>query len=44
MEYDNGPFKLVCKDFSLVDMIVNSEEDLTIIGVVDLKWVYVGPA
>ncbi|KAJ6188553.1 hypothetical protein N7519_003461 [Penicillium mononematosum] len=42
--YDRGPFKLICDDFGPANMIVRSKEDLTIIGVVDLEWVYAGPA
>ncbi|KAJ5194850.1 uncharacterized protein N7498_008288 [Penicillium cinerascens] len=42
--YDRGPFKLVCDDFGPANMIVRSKEDLTIIAVVDLEWVYAGPA
>ncbi|KAJ5775788.1 uncharacterized protein N7511_000799 [Penicillium nucicola] len=42
--YEQGPFKLICDDFGPANMIVRSKEDLTIIGVVDLEWVYAGPA
>ncbi|KAJ5145893.1 uncharacterized protein N7515_000457 [Penicillium bovifimosum] len=42
--YENGPFKLICDDFGPANMIVKSEKDLTIVGVVDLEWVYAGPA
>lgn len=42
--YKNGPFKLICDDFGPANMIVKSEKDLTIVGVVDLEWVYAGPA
>lgn len=42
--YDNGPFKLICDDLGLANMIVRSEDDLTIVGVVDFEWVYAGPA
>ncbi|KUJ07302.1 uncharacterized protein LY89DRAFT_677923 [Mollisia scopiformis] len=44
MEYDRGPFKLICDDLGLANMIVKSKEDLTIIGMVDLEWSYIGPA
>ncbi|KAI2670582.1 hypothetical protein LCP963914a_9840 [Penicillium roqueforti] len=44
MAYDKGPFKLICDDFGPANVIVQSKDDLTIIGVVDLEWVYVGPA
>ncbi|PCG88071.1 hypothetical protein PENOC_112630 [Penicillium occitanis (nom. inval.)] len=43
-DYDKGPFKLVCEDFGLANLIVRSHHDLTIIGVVDLEWSYAGPA
>ncbi|KAE8148026.1 hypothetical protein BDV25DRAFT_142161 [Aspergillus avenaceus] len=42
--YDRGPFKLICDDFGLANVIVRSGDDLTITGVVDLEWVYAGPA
>jgi hypothetical protein len=42
--YEKGPFKLICDDFGPANMIVKSEKDLTIVGVVDLEWVYAGPA
>jgi hypothetical protein len=40
-EYNNGPFKLICDDFSPANMIVT--EDLDIIAVVDWEWSYAGP-
>jgi hypothetical protein len=43
-KYDRGPFKLICDDFGPANMIVRSKDDLTIVGVVDLEWVYAGPA
>jgi hypothetical protein len=43
-KYDNGPFKLICDDLGLANMIVKSKDDLTIIGLVDLEWSYIGPA
>ncbi|CAG8049799.1 unnamed protein product [Penicillium olsonii] len=43
-EYKNGPFKLICDDFGPANMIVKSDEDFTIVEVVDLEWVYAGPA
>ncbi|PLB47162.1 hypothetical protein P170DRAFT_448837 [Aspergillus steynii IBT 23096] len=42
--YENGPFKLICDDFGLGNVIVRSKDDLTITGVVDMEWVYAGPA
>jgi len=42
--YDRGKFKLICDDLGLSNLIVKSKEDLTIVGVVDLEWSYVGPA
>ena len=35
--YDRGPFKLICDDLGLANSIVRSEEDLTIVGVVDFN-------
>lgn len=43
-EYDRRRFKLICDDLSLANVIVRSEEDLTIVGLVDLEWSYIGPA
>lgn len=43
-QYDGGPFKLICDDFGLANLIVRSREDLTVIGVIDLEWSYAGPA
>lgn len=42
--YDRGPFKIICDDFGLANVMVRSKDDLTIIGVVDIEWVYAGPA
>lgn len=42
--YEHGPFKLICDDFGLGNLIVKSCDDLTVIGVVDLEWSYAGPA
>lgn len=43
-KYDQGPFKLICDDLGPANVIVRSQGDLTIVGVVDLEWVYAGPA
>ncbi|PBP16941.1 hypothetical protein BUE80_DR012316 [Diplocarpon rosae] len=43
-DYDHGPFKIICDDLGMANMIVKSEQDLTVVGVVDLEWSYVGPA
>lgn len=43
-KYDHGPFKLICDDLGLANMIVKSKEDLAIVGMVDLEWSYIGPA
>lgn len=43
-DYNHGPFKLICDDLSLANVIVRSEDDLTIVGLVDLEWSYAGPA
>ncbi|GAD91975.1 conserved hypothetical protein [Paecilomyces variotii No. 5] len=43
-QYDRHKFKLICDDFGLGNFIVRSREDLTVVGVVDLEWSYIGPA
>lgn len=43
-KYDQGPFKLICDDLGLGNVIVKSEDDLTVVGIVDLEWAYAGPA
>ncbi|KAL1867028.1 hypothetical protein Plec18167_008819 [Paecilomyces lecythidis] len=43
-KYDRGKFKLICDDLGLANLIVRSSEDLTVVGVVDLEWSYIGPA
>ncbi|KAI5928344.1 hypothetical protein F4810DRAFT_190345 [Camillea tinctor] len=43
-KYERGPFKLICDDLGLANLIVRSPDDLTIVGVVDLEWSYIGPA
>jgi hypothetical protein len=43
-DYDKGPSKMVCKHFSFANIIVRSDDDFTIIRVVDLEWSYAGPA
>lgn len=43
-EYDHHKFKLICDDFGLGNLIVRSREDLTVVGVVDMEWSYIGPA
>lgn len=43
-DYDQGPFKLIWDGFTPSNMIVRSQDDLIIMGVVDLEWVYAGPA
>ncbi|ESZ95861.1 phosphotransferase enzyme family protein [Sclerotinia borealis F-4128] len=43
-QYDHCKFKLICDDLGLANLIVRSKEDLTIVGVVDLEWSYIGPA
>lgn len=43
-QYDHGPFKLICDDFGPANVLVRSPDDLTIVGVIDLEWVYAGPA
>ncbi|KAL4985841.1 hypothetical protein BDW68DRAFT_164298 [Aspergillus falconensis] len=43
-KYDRCKFKLVCDDLGLANLIVRGREDLTVVGVVDLEWSYIGPA
>lgn len=43
-DYDCGHFKIICDDLSLANVIVRSKDDLTIVGLVDLEWSYIGPA
>ncbi|RHZ67865.1 hypothetical protein CDV55_105981 [Aspergillus turcosus] len=43
-KYDRCKFKLICDDLGLANLIVRSREDLTVVGVVDLEWSYIGPA
>lgn len=43
-KYDRCKFKLICDDLGLANLIVRSKEDLTVVGVVDLEWSYIGPA
>jgi hypothetical protein len=43
-KYDRCKFKLICDDFGLANLIVRGREDLTVVGVVDLEWSYIGPA
>lgn len=41
--YDRCKFKLICDDLGLANLIVRGREDLTVVGVVDLEWSYIGP-
>ncbi|KAL2867736.1 aminoglycoside phosphotransferase family protein [Aspergillus lucknowensis] len=43
-KYDHCKFKLICDDLGLANLIVRGKDDLTIVGVVDLEWSYIGPA
>ncbi|CAG7922453.1 unnamed protein product [Penicillium olsonii] len=43
-KYDRGKFKLICDDLGLANLIVRGAEDLTVVGLVDLEWSYIGPA
>ncbi|KAI9807572.1 MAG: hypothetical protein M1825_005512 [Sarcosagium campestre] len=43
-KYDRCKFKLICDDLGLANLIVRGREDLTVVGVVDLEWSYIGPA
>lgn len=37
-EYDRGPFKLICDDLGLANLILKSDDNFTVVGVVDLEW------
>ncbi|TAQ90749.1 hypothetical protein B7494_g929 [Chlorociboria aeruginascens] len=43
-KYNRCKFKLICDGLGLANLIVRSKEDLTVVGVVDLEWSYIGPA
>ncbi|OQE06526.1 hypothetical protein PENVUL_c017G05713 [Penicillium vulpinum] len=43
-KYDRCKFKLICDDLGLANLIVRGTEDLTVVGLVDLEWSYIGPA
>ncbi|PLB52195.1 phosphotransferase enzyme family protein [Aspergillus steynii IBT 23096] len=43
-KYDSRKFKLICDDLGLANLIVRGRQDLTVVGVVDLEWSYIGPA
>ncbi len=36
-EYNEGPFKFICDDFGLANMLVDSRENLKIRGFVDFE-------
>lgn len=42
--YDQGPFRPICDDTGPPNVMVRSKDDLIITGVIDLEWVYAGPA
>jgi hypothetical protein len=43
-EYDRSRFKIICDDLGLANLMVRGRHDLTVIGLVDLEWSYIGPA
>ncbi|KAL2827721.1 hypothetical protein BDW59DRAFT_179007 [Aspergillus cavernicola] len=43
-DYERCKFKLICDDLGLANLIVRGREDITVVGVVDLEWSYIGPA
>ncbi|KAK1142535.1 hypothetical protein N8T08_007509 [Aspergillus melleus] len=43
-KYDRCKFKFICDDLGLANLIVRGKEDLTVVGVIDLEWSYIGPA
>ncbi|RHZ58439.1 hypothetical protein CDV55_105911 [Aspergillus turcosus] len=42
-KYDHGPFKLICDDFRLRNILVNNAQDLKIVAVLDWEWAYAAP-
>ncbi|GIJ91158.1 hypothetical protein Asppvi_010123 [Aspergillus pseudoviridinutans] len=42
-KYDHGPFKLICDDFRLGNILVNNAQDLKIVAVLDWEWAYTAP-
>jgi hypothetical protein len=43
-KYDRCKFKLIYDDPGLTNLIVRGRNDLTVTGVVNLEWSYIGPA
>jgi hypothetical protein len=43
-DYDRTKFKIICDDLGLARLMVKSREDLTVIGVIDFEWYYIGLA
>jgi hypothetical protein len=43
-DYKHSPGKIICGELGLSNLIAESENDLTIVWVVDFKWSYVGPS
>ncbi len=43
-KHEHGPFKLVLDDVGLASLLVRSNDDLTVVGMVDLEWVHAAPA
>ncbi|EAW15264.1 phosphotransferase family protein [Aspergillus clavatus NRRL 1] len=42
-KYDHGPFRLICDDFRLGNLLVNNAQDLKIVAVLDWEWAYAAP-
>ncbi|KAF2022106.1 hypothetical protein BU24DRAFT_430534 [Aaosphaeria arxii CBS 175.79] len=42
--FDRTKFKLICDDLGAANLMIRSRQDLTIIGIVDFEWSYIGPA
>lgn len=42
-KYDHGPFKLICDDFRLGNILVNNAQDLKMVAVLDWEWAYTAP-
>ncbi|KZF21602.1 hypothetical protein L228DRAFT_156374 [Xylona heveae TC161] len=42
-KYDRSPFRLICDDMRLGNILVNNETELKIVAVLDWEWAYTAP-
>jgi hypothetical protein len=40
-KYDYSLYKLICDNLGLANIIVKSKDNLTIVGIVNLEWLYI---